>query len=185
MLQLGATAREVEALSQERDVYTRLFKQGIGSKVSMLRAERDLASRQSESSRLQAQLESVRGGIEEVERQLAELESSNHEEAVSRLGSVTAELAEVTEALRRARDRVDRLAIKAPADGIIKGLTVRHSGEVVSPGQLILKIVPNAGRMVVSRVLRQRMWGLWPWGRQFVLRSRLLTMRVTGVLTER
>ena len=36
VLQLGATAREVEALSQERDVYTRLFKQGIGSKVSML-----------------------------------------------------------------------------------------------------------------------------------------------------
>lgn len=151
--QFAATTREVDALSQERDVYVRLFNQGIGSKVSMLRAERDLAGRQAEKSRIEGQLESVRGGIAEVKRQLTELDSADHEESVNRLGSITAELAEVRDALRRARDRVDRLIIKAPADGIVKGLTVRHAGEVVTPGQLLLEIVPSAGHMVVeSRV---------------------------------
>lgn len=148
--QLQSSAKEVSALSQERDVYRRLFQQGIGSKISMLRAERELAGRQAEQSRMQGQLESVRGSIAEVTQQLMELESSGHEETVNRIGAVAAELAEVEEALGRARDKVNRLTVTAPSDGVIKGLAVRHAGEVVTPGQLLAEIVPGAGEMVVE-----------------------------------
>lgn len=148
--QLEAGAREVSALSQERDVYRRLFQQGIGSRISMLRAERELAGRQAERSRIEGQLESVRGSIAEVTQQLAELESSGHEETMNRIGAVAAELAEVEEALGRARDKVNRLTVAAPADGIVKGLVVKHGGEVVTPGQLLMEIVPGSGEMVVE-----------------------------------
>lgn len=149
-----AVARRIAALRSELQVYQQAYKDGLGSRLNMLRAQSDLAEAEAERARLAGRLESVEGAIDEAEKQIVELLSSGREQLLDQLGQVRAEIAEVEEALGRARDRVSRLELRAPADGIVKGLAVKMAGEVVSPGQVILEVVPTTGGVAVeSRVL--------------------------------
>lgn len=148
-----ALDRRITALRSEMNVYRELFQKGYGSKVNMLRAQSEQASAEAERARVAGQLESIDGSVAEVEQQFAELVSGGREEMLDRVGQVRGELVEVEEAINRARDRVTRLELRAPADGIVKGLTVRMTGEVVAPGQVILEVVPTEGGLAVeSRV---------------------------------
>lgn len=148
--ELAATNRQIDVLTQERDVYKSLFDKGIGSRVNLLRAERELATVQAERARAMGRLETVRSAIGEAGKQLTELVSVGREDAMSRLGAVTSELAEVQENLNRARDKVSRLVVRSPMDGVVKGLAVNHSGEVIAPGQLLMEIVPEDGELQVE-----------------------------------
>lgn len=148
-----ALDRRIAALRSELSVYRQALKNGYGSKVNILRAESELAAAEGELARLVGQLESSQGSISEVEQQVTELVSSGRVEVLDRMGQVRSDLAEVEEAINRTHDRVTRLELHAPADGIVKGLTVRMAGEVVTPGQVIMEVVPTEGGLAVeSRV---------------------------------
>lgn len=148
--ELSATNRQIDVLTQERDVYKNLFDKGIGSRVNLLRAERELATVQADRARAMGRLETVRSAIDEAKKQLTELVSVGREDTMSRLGAVTSELAEVEENLNRARDKVSRLVVRAPTDGVVKGLAVNNAGEVIAPGQLLMEIVPADGELQVE-----------------------------------
>ena len=80
---------------------------------------------------------------------LARLREASGKEA-SKLGS---ELAELEQALQRARARVRRLKVRAPVAGVVKGLAVNTIGSVVEPGAVLMEIVPIGKSLVVeSRV---------------------------------
>ena len=145
-----ALERRTTALRSEQDVYRELFQKGYGSKLNMLRAQSELASAEAERARVIGQLESAEGSLSEIEQQFAELVSGGREEMLDRMGQVRGELAEVEEAIGRTRDRVARLELHAPVEGIVKGLTVRMAGEVVAPGQVILEVVPTEGGLAVE-----------------------------------
>lgn len=59
------------------------------------------------------------------------------------LSKVTAEAREVREAIAKQQDRVDRLVVRAPIDGVIQALAVRSPGEVIRPGDTFARIVPT------------------------------------------
>ena len=63
---------------------------------------------------------------------------------------MTAELAEVEEALRDLRDRVERLEVRAPVRGVVNALAVHSVNAVIQPGQELLEIVPMADELVVE-----------------------------------
>lgn len=145
-----ALDRRIAALRSEMSVYQQAYRDGLGSRVNMLRAQSELAEVEAERARVVGRLATVQAGIDEAEKQIAELLSSGREQLLDQLGQVRAQLAEVEEALGRARDRVSRLELRAPADGIVKGLAVKMAGEVISPGQVILEVVPSEGGIAVE-----------------------------------
>ena len=55
--------------------------------------------------------------------------------------------------LKKYKDNQERKIIKAPVDGQIKYLYVSTVGGVVSPGEVLLDIVPDAGRLIVESSL--------------------------------
>lgn len=63
---------------------------------------------------------------------------------------VTAELAELREQIEKHRDRVDKLVVRSPIDGIVQELAQTAAGEVVKPGDLVAKVVPVDGRIVAE-----------------------------------
>ncbi|MBU0859625.1 MAG: HlyD family efflux transporter periplasmic adaptor subunit, partial [Alphaproteobacteria bacterium] len=46
--------------------------------------------------------------------------------------------------------RVQRLAVKAPVNGLVKGLSVNTIGGVVQPGQALMEIIPMDENLVVE-----------------------------------
>lgn len=149
----AAFDRRIAALRTEVVMYQELYASGHGTRVTLLQAESDLAEAQAERARVAGRLDSLDSGIAEIREQLNELVSSGREQVLDRLAQVTAELAEVDEALVRAQDRVERLDLRAPVEGLVKGITVKGAGEVITPGQVVLEVVPTAGGLTVeSRV---------------------------------
>ena len=69
------------------------------------------------------------------------------------MGFVTNELAQVNSLLDKLYDRVRRLKILSPIDGVIKGLKVHTAGGVISAGAIILEIMPlNEELLVETRI---------------------------------
>ncbi|MHA1570374.1 MAG: HlyD family efflux transporter periplasmic adaptor subunit, partial [Alphaproteobacteria bacterium] len=66
------------------------------------------------------------------------------------LGTVSAELAQIREAVSRHNDRVSRLDVIAPTAGIIQGIKVNTIGGVIAPGEVLMEILPVENTLVAE-----------------------------------
>lgn len=81
--------------------------------------------------------------LEETRSRRVDTVNQLRREALAEIGSVHAEIAEVTESLARMKAKVDRLIVRAPARGYVQDMKVQTVGQVVPPGGLIMHIVPD------------------------------------------
>lgn len=138
-----ATLRKsVDLLSQEVTMRRSLYEQGLNSKVLFLNIQRELNEAQGNLSGVIAEKARARETIAEANLRLNELEKSQREEAITELGRLGGEIAQAREALRKLRDRVERLEIVAPTRGYIKGLQFTTIGGVIAPAQVVMELVP-------------------------------------------
>jgi adhesin transport system membrane fusion protein len=77
---------------------------------------------------MQGQIIRSKGAIAEVDARIAELHSKANLDATQEIGKVTGAIAEVREALAKAQNRVERLAIRSPVRGVVKGLQTETIG---------------------------------------------------------
>lgn len=138
-----ATLRKsVDLLSQEVTMRRSLYEQGLNSKVLFLNIQRELNEAQGNLSGVIAEKARARETIAEAKLRLNELEKTQREEAITELGRLGGEIAQAREALRKLRDRVERLEIIAPTRGYIKGLQFTTIGGVIAPAQVVMELVP-------------------------------------------
>ena len=82
-----------------------------------------------------------------------EAEKAYRERAASELRDVEFSLSEIAPKYRAAKDQLARLEIRAPATGIVVGLSVFTVGGVIAPGQKLMDIVPDhAGLVIEARI---------------------------------
>lgn len=111
--------------------------------LALLRTEGDLFQVQGEWGNLQRQLRASRQRERELLSSRREAWNLEREEVASTLAEVEARMAVL-------RDRTDRLAVRAPLDGIVQGLAVTGVGAVLAPGQTVLQIVPGDGGLLAE-----------------------------------
>lgn len=146
-----ATARENHAIAA--DLYNRreqLNRQGYASDIQLLEARRNLNNVSGEIGQLSNRIEVARAEIAEFENRLSSLEAGRRDEAFERLDQIMAEIAQNAETIEKLKERVARLDIRAPTDGLVKGLAVNTLGAVIQPGQVLAEIVPLDERLMVQ-----------------------------------
>ena len=84
------------------------------------------------------------GKIAETELQIIQVDDDQRTEVSDQLRQAESELGEYSERLIAADDEIRHIDIKAPQAGVVHQLAVHASGAVVSPGEAIMKIVPEA-----------------------------------------
>jgi len=67
-----------------------------------------------------------------------------------KLDQVIAQKSENIEVIKKLEEQVDRLQIRAPARGLVKGLTVNTVGAVIQPGEKMMEIVPLGKKLEVQ-----------------------------------
>jgi HlyD family type I secretion membrane fusion protein len=92
----------------------------------------------------------------ELQDRIADLDALERQDAVGELGTVTAELAQVNEALARATDQVTRLEVTAPVSGFIQNLQVRNPGTVIPAGGVLMEVVPVDDELMVEARISTR-----------------------------
>ncbi|WP_158091260.1 HlyD family type I secretion periplasmic adaptor subunit [Thalassospira mesophila] len=133
-----------------------LVEKGLFPRMDLIEDERELASLV--DSRAALVLEASRTGesIGEIRQRVVETMARYHSEIAAELSQLASEAAEVRVAIVRARDRVDRLLVRAPVSGRVKGLEVKTIGGVIEPGATMMEIVPdNTELQVEARISTQ------------------------------
>ena len=137
-------------VGEELKMRKELTEKGLGSRLRLLESEKEYSKAEGDLHTTRSRKASVQASIKQVEGSLIELQASLRNDALTEMGNLSKELAEVTAELQRLEDRVQRLNVTAPSNGIVKGLKYRVAGSVVPPGDVVAEVVPYTGKLVAE-----------------------------------
>ena len=137
-------------LREEVAMREKLFKQDHGSKLLLIKAEHTLAQAEGERTRVRGSIRTALAAVREFERRLSELDLRWQTESLEELGKVKAELSETEETIAGLSDRVRRLDILSPIDGVVQHVPLQTERGVLPPGGVIAEIVPSADPLIVE-----------------------------------
>ncbi|MDX8399710.1 MAG: HlyD family type I secretion periplasmic adaptor subunit [Gallionellaceae bacterium] len=78
--------------------------------------------------------------------------NQSRRDALTELGAVRAEMAELEETIQRLLSRVNRLEVRAPIRGYVLNMTVHNIGQVIQPGELLMQIVSDNSAALEAEV---------------------------------
>ena len=154
--QIQAETEQLALVREELGDVRQLYKKGFARKPKLLRLQRRTAEIEGSRNMHQAQIARARQSIAESRMRAADLETSMLNQVVEELRKVQAELYDLNERVRAAKDVLARTDIRAPLAGTVVDLQVHTAGGVIAAGQPLLDIVPSVGRLVVEAKVNPR-----------------------------
>ncbi|WP_120994227.1 HlyD family type I secretion periplasmic adaptor subunit [Stutzerimonas urumqiensis] len=127
-----------------------LLAEGFVDKQRLLEQRRNLDKLRAEIADHRSEITKTKLQINETELQTLQLKKDFNSEVVTQLAEVQTKVFDLQERMAALRDRISRVVIRAPDDGMILGMTVHTVGGVVSPGTPLLDIVPSISDLVVE-----------------------------------
>lgn len=127
-----------------------LESKGYVSKISYLQTQQEAITLRGESAQIHAQVDEARAAMKEYKDRLVSLDTRFRDDAWKKLEAVDNDIAENAKIMDKMKNRVDRLEVTAPVRGLVKSLTVNTVGGVVTPGQILMEIVPLDRPMIVE-----------------------------------
>jgi HlyD family type I secretion membrane fusion protein len=139
-----AVAKEHLALTGElSEMREDLASRRLINRTVLLETRRAKVTASGEVARLTEEIGVASQELAEAQNRRADTLNQLQRDALSELGAVRSELAEVEEGIQRLQARVDRLEVRAPNRGYVQDLRVQTIGQVVQPGALLMQIVPD------------------------------------------
>ncbi|MCC6597993.1 MAG: HlyD family type I secretion periplasmic adaptor subunit [Alphaproteobacteria bacterium] len=135
------------------DLYARrmqLNQKGYASDMHLLEAQQNLNNANGDTRQIENKIRMTRSEISEFQNRLKSLGARQQDEMHERLDQIMAELSQNAELVEKLKHRVARLDVRAPTDGLVKGLAVNTIGAVIQPGQTLMEIVPMDEKLVVQ-----------------------------------
>lgn len=120
--QINQLQNEIKILSEVSAIRTDLAKEKLNTRVQALDAQRIAGQAQSELLRFRRT-------------------------SMDDLNTSSSELAQTTEQMSKLKDRLDRVDILSPVDGVVQDLKFRTVGGVVPPGATLMNVIPLDGKM--------------------------------------
>ena len=177
--QADAVTRQSGFISRELEAQRGLFEKRLTQLHRLLELEREAARLDGQAGDLAARIAGARGRIAELEILILQIGAKRIEEAEDEAREVQALENRTRERLAALRARLGRLEVRAPVEGEVFAMTVFALGEVVRPGEPILKIVPADTELVVrARLEPIHVDQVWP-GQEAVLRFSAFPARTT------
>ncbi|MDZ4775909.1 MAG: HlyD family type I secretion periplasmic adaptor subunit [Alphaproteobacteria bacterium] len=144
--------------------------------------ERQQAEIDGRRGELVASIQQTREAMGETSLQSLSLVGEKAEDRAAGLRDVETRLADVSPRLEAARAQLERTRVRAPASGIVVGLTANTVGGVVTPGSRIMDVVPENQPLVIeARVRPEDADDITP-GMKTEIRFSGLTGRATPIL---
>ncbi len=140
----------VESYEEEVVDLKDLLKDGFADKKRLREFERSLAQSRGDIAEIIAQIAGIKIKVGETQLEILQVEMEFQEEVADRLGKVQSDLFELSERVRVLTDRVRRVSVVAPVDGMVVGLSVHTEGGVISPGSPLMEIIPLGESLMVE-----------------------------------
>lgn len=141
-----------QIIIQEEQVTIRedLMRQGYVSRTAFLDIKRALERTRAELITNKGRAKSTHEQLTEAKSLLSEYDAGLKQTLHNDVSKISAELAELKQAIVKHKDRVRRLVISAPVKGIVQELVPKAIGEVLKPGDVVARIVPMERELVAE-----------------------------------
>ncbi|AZN98742.1 HlyD family type I secretion periplasmic adaptor subunit [Mesorhizobium sp. M9A.F.Ca.ET.002.03.1.2] len=161
--QKHAKSQEIELIGFELEGMRKLWQRKLVSIDRITALERDAVRLQGEHGQLTAAIAQSKGRTSEIRLQIIQIDQDLRSEVASELRDVQAKISEFVERKVSAEDQLRRIDIRSPQTGVVHQLAVHTVGGVISPGELIMLIVPVTDDLTVeARVVPQDIDQLTP-----------------------
>ncbi len=127
-----------------------LLSQGFVDKQRMLEQERKLDMLKSEVADHNSTITKTRLQINETQLQILQINKDFNSEVTKQLAETQTKAYDLQERTAALKDRLSRVIIRAPDDGMVIGMTVHTVGGVVRQATPLLDIVPSVSDLVVE-----------------------------------
>jgi HlyD family secretion protein len=148
--QAEAKQKEVDFIHQELEGVRTLWEKKLVPMNRLTALERDTARLEGERSQLSGMIAQAKGKIAEIELQIIQVDQDLRTEVGKDLIETRSKISELAERKTAAVDQLNRIDIRAPQSGRVHQLTVHTVGGVISPGEQIMLIVPDADALAVE-----------------------------------
>ncbi len=127
---------------QQSEAFQKLVEKGYVSKLVASEKSRELIEREQDLRAQHHNVKSLRATIVQADKQAAQISSSYREELQNERVEAEGEYRRLQQELEKQTHRHDLLEVRAPQDGIVKDISTHTPGTVVSPGAVLMTLIP-------------------------------------------
>jgi hemolysin D len=143
-IEMESRLRQIVPIYQEQEAaHEKLVKDGFMSKLAGLDKTRERIEKEQELKAQTHQVASLKATIEQSRKRLAQITSAYRQQLQNERAEANAQRLRLEQEGAKQAYRRDLLELKAPQDGVIKDLATHTSGTVVSPGTILMTLVPH------------------------------------------
>src|SRR5215510_1542089 len=145
-----AKAEEIELIQRELEGVRALWNKNLVQINRLISLERESARIKGERAQSIAATAQSRGKISETELQIIQIDQDLSSDVAKELREVDSKVGEFTERKVTAEDQLKRIDLRAPQDGVVHQLAVHTVGGVVTAGDPVMLIVPEADALSIE-----------------------------------
>jgi HlyD family secretion protein len=145
-----AKAEELDLIKRELEGVRVLWSKNLVQLTRLIALEREAARIKGELAQSISASAQVHGKISETELQILQIDQDLSSEVARELREVDSKIGEFVERKVAAEDQLKRIDIRAPQDGVVHQLSVHTVGGVVTPGDPLMLIVPEADQLAIE-----------------------------------
>jgi len=153
-----ATAKSLEnslRLAQEQvSMLSPLAQRGIVPQTDLLTAQREVVDVQGRLSAAREGVARAQAAVQQAQADLSSARLEFRQQALSERSDVETRIAVNQETIRGAEAKKDRNELRSPVDGIVNDVQITTVGGFVSPGEMLMQVVPIGEKLLVEARIR-------------------------------
>ena len=183
LAQQQAKDQEIALVAKELVGVRGLYEQHLVQISRLSTLERDSARLTGERAQYLASIAQAKGKITETELQIIQVDKDMVSDVSKDLREANDKIGEYVERKVTAEDQLRRVDIRAPQDGMVEQSTVHTVGGVITAGDAIMMIVPQADDLQVEAKVNPQDIDKLQVGEKTLLRLSAFNQRTTPELT--
>jgi len=142
--------KETKLIEREKEGVYDLWKQKLVPLTKLTELERSAVRLEGEAGQLVAQTAQAAGKVSETELQVLQIDRDLSSEVAKETREIDGKIGEFVERKVTAEDQLKRVDIRAPQDGMVFQSNVHTVGGVITAGDAIMLVVPDADNLTVE-----------------------------------
>ena len=177
--QVQSTKDRIALFAEELKDKNSLLGQQLVRKSDVLALRRSEASLGGELGEYLGRIADSKERIAQANERIAQLHSTALRDAIKELRETEADLDDVEEQIRAVQDVVDRIDVRSPVRGIVVKKNFHTPGGVVSPGAVILELLPVGEERIIEAHMNPKDISHVSVGQEALVRLSALNQRIT------
>lgn len=146
-----ASAREVKNkleqtlphYREQEKAYADLYRDGMVAKLQAAEKQRERIEKEHDLRSQEFNIKSAQATISQAQKKAAQITADNRRQLQIERVEAMGQFEKIRQELAKQQHRHDLLELKAPQDGVVKDLATHTAGTVVTPGTIMMTLVPR------------------------------------------